>query len=106
MAQSQEHNEIVSRRNYSSAFSLLLSADLLEVPFIQITVLLTLMLPEPWERMKSQTETVTALKRASKLKHCCTVWLQFWRQRGKKKFMISSISVTLGSWKLKSPMDS
>lgn len=36
MAQSQEHNEIVSRRNYSSAFSLLLSADLLEMPFIQI----------------------------------------------------------------------
>lgn len=54
MAQSQEHNEIVSRRNYSSAFSLLLSADLLEMPFIQITVPLTHVLPEAWERKDRQ----------------------------------------------------
>lgn len=54
MAHSQERNEIVSKKNYSSAFSFLLSADLLEMSFLQIIVSLTHVLPASWERKDRQ----------------------------------------------------
>lgn len=84
MAQSQEHNEIVSRKKYSSAFSLLLSADLLEMSFPQIIVSLTHVLPASWERKDRQNRGSECCsvkeRRANRLKHGCTVRLQFWRQ--------------------------
>lgn len=81
MAHSQEHNEIVSRKNYSSAFSLLLSADLLEVSFLQIIVSLTHVLPASWGRKDRQNRGSECCsvreRRTNRLKHGCTVCLQF-----------------------------
>lgn len=91
MAQSQEHNEIVSRKNYSSAFSLLLSADLLEMSFLQIIVSLTHVLPASWERKGRENRGSECCSvretRVNRLKHGCTACLQFWR-RGKTVYSL------------------
>lgn len=104
MAQSQEHNEMVSRKKFSGAFSLLLSFDLLEMSFLQIIVSLTHVLPASCERKGRQWMLFCKREKSQQARMCLwflrqgkrsfqsLVWLLLWGGGGLKAEQIGNTS--------------